>query len=120
MIILFLETYHYFNAMDLKSKIRGVLKEYYGEFDTFLEIEYENKLTEHLFIGNDETKQAWATYNQVILELKFTLHDTLKVKQLQYNLTENSDPTIECIKIIEEMEVLTPELNRLYSKIKNL
>ena len=28
--------------MDLKAKIREVLKEHYGEFDSFLEIEYEN------------------------------------------------------------------------------
>jgi hypothetical protein len=106
--------------MDLKFKIRNVLKEYYGEFNSFLEIEYENKLTENLIIGDYKTKNAWATYNQVILELKFSLRDNLKVKQLQYKLTENSDPNLECLKVIEEVETLTPELTRLYEKITNL
>ena len=97
-----------------------MLKEHYGEFNSFLEIEYENKLTENLIIGDYKTKNAWATYNQVILELKFSLHDNLKVKQLQYKLTENSDPNLECLKVIEEVETLTPELTRLYEKIKIL
>ncbi len=106
--------------MNLKTKIRNVLKEYYGEFNSFLEIEYENKLTENLMTGDNNTKNAWATYNQVILELKFSLHDNLKVKQLQYKLTENSDPNLECLKVIEEVETITPELTRLYEKIKIL
>jgi hypothetical protein len=106
--------------MDLKSKIRNVLKEHYGEFDTFLEIEYENLLTSNLIDGDPSTKLAWATYNQVVLELKNTLHDNLKVKQLQYQLTEKSDPNIECIKVIQEVKMLTPELTRLYEKIINL
>ena len=106
--------------MDLKFKIRQILKENYGEFNSFLEIEYENKLTENLILGDLNTKKAWATYNQVILELKFSLHDNLKVKQLQYGLTDTSDPKNECIKVIEEVKTLTPELTRLYEKIKNL
>jgi hypothetical protein len=106
--------------MDLKLKIRNVLKEHYGEFNSFLEIEYENKLTENLIVGDDKTKRAWVTYNQVILELKFSLHDILRVKQLQYNLTENTNPNLECIKVIEDVKTLTPELTRLYEKIQNL
>ncbi len=106
--------------MDLKFKIMDVLKEHYGEFNTFLEIEYENKLTENLIIGDAKTKKAWATYNQVILELKFSLRDTLRVKQLQYKLTDNTNPNLECMKVIEEVEILTPELTRLYEKIQNL
>ena len=106
--------------MDLKLKIRDILKEHYGEFNTFLEIEYENKLTENLIVGDDKTKNAWITYNQVILELKFNLRDNLRVKQLQYNLTEDSNPNLECMKVIEEIETLTPELTRLYEKIQNL
>jgi len=106
--------------MDLKLKIRNVLKEHYGEFNSFLEIEYENKLTENLIVGDDKTKRAWVTYNQVILELKFSLHDILRVKQLQYNLTENTNPNLECMKVIEDVKTLTPELTRLYEKIQNL
>lgn len=106
--------------MDLKTKIRSVLKKNYGEFDSFLEVEYQNKLTENLIVGSYDTKLAWATYNQVILELKFSLCDNLKVKELQYQLTENTDPNKGCIKVIEEVKTLTPELTRLYEKIKNL
>lgn len=106
--------------MDLKTKIREVLNDSYGSFDSFLEIEYENKLTENLIVGNLETKKAWATYNQVILELKFSLHDNLKVKQLQYSLTENTDPNLGCLEVLDEVKMLTPELSRLYEKIKNL
>ena len=106
--------------MDLKTKIREVLKEHYGEFDSFLEIEYENKLTTNLMNGDVPTKIAWATYNQVILELKHNLRDNLKVKQLQYQLTEKTDPKDECIKLIEDVKTLTPELTRLYDKIRNL
>jgi len=120
MIIHYQKIYRLINVMDLKLKIRKVLKEYYGEFNSFLEIEYENKLTENLIVGDYKTKRAWVTYNQVILELKFSLHDNLRVKQLQYRLTENSDPNLECIKVIEEVKSLTPELTRLYEKIKNL
>ena len=120
MIIHYQKIYRLINVMDLKLKIRHVLKEYYGEFNSFLEIEYENKLTENLIVGDYKTKKAWATYNQVILELKFSLHDNLRVKQLQYRLTENSDPNLECMKVIEEVKSLTPELTRLYEKIKNL
>jgi hypothetical protein len=102
--------------MDLKYKIRTTLTEHYGSYLTFLEIEYENKITEKLIVGDYETKKAWATYNQVMLELKFSLKDSLKVKQLQYILTEDVDYNIECLRVIEGVEILTPELARLYEK----
>lgn len=106
--------------MDLKSKIRLLLKEQYGEFNSFLEIEYQDKLTDTLIVGDLETKKAWVTYNQVIIELKNGLKNNLKVKQLLYNLTEESNPNEECIKVISELTNPTPELTRLYEKIKNL
>ena len=105
--------------MNLKTKIRLVLKEHYGEFNSYLEHEYENKLTENLIIGNLDNKKAWATYNQVILELKNTLKDMLKVKELQYKLTDNSDPNEVCIEVLETVKERSPELERLYNKIKN-
>jgi hypothetical protein len=43
----------------------------------------------------------------------------LKVKELQYKLTENSDPNEACIEVIETYNYKTPELERLYNKIKN-
>lgn len=105
--------------MNLKEKIRTVLREHYGDFDSYLEHEYENKITENLILGDIEEKKAWATYNQVILEFKNTLKDNLKVKELQYKLTEGTDPNEVCIQVIENIKTRTPELERLYYKIKN-
>jgi hypothetical protein len=50
-----------------------------------------------------------------MLELKFKLKDSLKVKQLQY-IFEDVDYNIECLRVIEGVEILTPELARLYEK----
>jgi hypothetical protein len=105
--------------MNLKDKIRLVLREHYGDFNSYLEHEYENKLTENLIVGDIEKKKAWVTYNQVILEFKNNLKNMLKVKELQYKLTENSDPNKACIEVIETYKHKTPELERLYDKIKN-
>ena len=105
--------------MDIKTKIRESLKEQYGDFNTNLEHEYETKLTEILIIGDMQKKRAWLTYNQVILELKHTLKDILKVRELQYKLTDNSDPNEVCISVIEDIKNKTEELERLYNKIAN-
>lgn len=105
--------------MDLKAKIRTVLKEHYGSFDSYLEHEYEIKITESLINGDLSKKLEWLTYNQVILELKHNLKDNLKVKELQYKLTDNTNPLNECIKVLEPIKNRTPELERLYNKIKN-
>jgi hypothetical protein len=106
--------------MDLKSKISFVLREHYGSFETNLEIEYESKLIKELLVGDMNNKKAWVTYNQVILELKNNIKDNLKVSELQYRLTEDIDPNKVCISLIEELEIRTDELNRLYDKIRNL
>ncbi len=105
--------------MDIKAKIRGVLRESYGDFESYLEHEYEAKLTDNLIKGSLEKKKAWVTYNQVILELKHTIKDNLRVKELQYRLTDNSDPNEVCIQVMESLKDLSPELNRLYYKIMN-
>jgi hypothetical protein len=105
--------------MILKDKIKVLLRERYGEFNTNLEHEYEDRLTEVLIVGNQRDKEAWVTYNQVMLELKNTLKDTLKVKELQYRLTENINPSSVCIEVISDIQTRTPELERLYNKIKN-
>lgn len=105
--------------MNLKTKIRKVLIEHYGDFSTTLEHQYEDKLTENLIIGDIHKKKAWMTYNQVILELKNTLKDMLKVKELQYKLTENQDPNLVCIEVMEDLIDRSPELERLYYKIRN-
>lgn len=105
--------------MNLKTKIRKVLNKQYGSFDTELEHQYEVKITENLIVGDINKKKAWLTYNQVILELKHSLKDMLKVKELQYKLTENADPNEVCIEVMEEVKDRSPELERLYYKIKN-
>lgn len=105
--------------MILKDRIRALLREQYGEPTTHLEHQYEDRLTEVLIVGNKRDKEAWATYNQVILEIKNSLKDMLLVKELQYRLTENADPNNVCIDIIKDVKTSTPELERLYNKIKN-
>ena len=105
--------------MDIRSKIRQRLEEQYGEFNTYLEHKYENTITENLIIGSIDKQRAWLTYNQVILELKHALKNTLKVRELQYNLTDDSDPNEVCISLIEGVKPRTPELDRLYLKISN-
>ncbi len=105
--------------MDIKTKIRISLREQYGDFNTDLEHEYESKLTEILVIGDINNKRAWLTYNQVILELKHTLKNMLKVKELQYKLTDDANPNEVCISVIEDVKTQTPELERLYNKIAN-
>lgn len=105
--------------MDIKSRIKELLTEKYGPFETGLEHEYEMILTENLISGKLTKKQEWITYNQVILELKNSLKDTLKVKQLQYMLTDNLNPRNICIEVIEDVKHNTKELERLYDKISN-
>ena len=95
------------------------MREAYGSFDTYLEHEYENKLTNNLFNGDLKSKQEWVTYNQVILELKHNIKDGIKVKELQYKLTEDSPPSQACIEVIDGIKNLSPELYRLYNKINN-
>lgn len=105
--------------MDIKSKIREVLKQHYGEFETILEHQYEDKLTENLIYGPIEKREAWATYNQVVLELKHSLKDMMRVKELQYKLTDDGNPQEIVIEALESVKGFTPELERLYYKIKN-
>lgn len=108
-----------FINMNIKLKIKQVLKERYGDFSSDLEICYENKLTENLVGGSIENKLAWLTYNQVILELKHSIKDMLRVKELQYKLTEKCNPNDVCIEVLNEVKNLSPELERLYYKIRN-
>lgn len=95
------------------------MREVYGPFNTYLEHEYENKLTDNLFNGDSKLKREWITYNQVILELKHNIKDGIKVKELQYKLTEDSPPNEACIEVIYDIKNLSPELYRLYNKINN-
>jgi|TARA_R110000796_G_scaffold88545_8_gene190462 hypothetical protein len=103
----------------MKDDIRRILRQSYGKFETHLEEVYATKMTEHISKGDWNNKVEWATYNQVILELKHNLKDMLKVRRLQYNLTEGNNPKKVCISVLEEIRMDSPELERLYYKIKN-
>lgn len=102
-----------------KENIRNALRLVYGDFNTYLEHEYEDKVIEHLFLGSINDKQKWVTYNQVIIELKDNLKDILKVKELQYKLTDDMDPNYVCLEVLNSLKSKTPELERLYNKIIN-
>ena len=43
----------------------------------------------------------------------------LRVKELQYKLTESENPDNTCIEVLSSLDNMTPELDRLYHKIKN-
>lgn len=104
--------------MNIKEKISRLLREVYGDFKTGLELEYENTVIDTLATGSYRTKREWVTYNQVILELKHNIKNSLKVKQLQYELTDGKNPNEACISILENFEFKSQELERLYYKIK--
>ena len=105
--------------MDIKDNIRLKLREAYGNVETYLEGTYEQYLTENIYISTIDNKKKWVTYNQVILELKHNLKDMLRVKELQYKLTESTNPNNTCIEVLSGLDELTPELDRLYNKIRN-
>ena len=105
--------------MDIRNKIREVLSNAYGNFDTPLEQIYEERITGELLRGTNKDRYSWVTYNQVILELKHSLKDQLRVKELQYKLTDKNDPADVCIEVLNKIKQLSPELERLYYKIKN-
>ena len=105
--------------MDIRDNIRLKLREAYGDVETYLEGTYEQYLTENIYISTIDNKKKWVTYNQVILELKHNLKDMLRVKELQYKLTESTNPNNTCIEVLSGLDKLTPELDRLYNKIRN-
>jgi hypothetical protein len=105
--------------MNLKVKIRKMLRESYGDIVTNLEGEYQDKITEALLNDDFHNKMEWATYNQVVLELKHNIKDNIKLRELLYRLTDKEDPNKACIEVIREVKIKTPELDRLYYKIIN-
>jgi len=105
--------------MDLKRKIKKVLRESYGDFKTNLEGQYRDKITEELLQEDIRNKNEWEKYNQVIIELKHNIKDNLKVRELLYRLTDKEDPNNACIEVIKNIKTKTPELERLYYKIMN-
>lgn len=103
----------------MKAQIKKALREAYGEFESMLEHDYEKVIVQGLSEENFETKRKWATYNQVVLELKHNLRNELKVQELQYYLSDDKDPNQVCISIMEDIKEISPEIKRLYEKISN-
>jgi len=104
----------------MKTRIKKALREFYGNFDTFLENDYETLMVEKIASPNDRRK--WATYNSVLLELKNNLKNQIRVKQLQYRLTDDEDPKnaiLEILGDIKRKEMYSNELERLRNKINN-
>ena len=108
--------------MNLRGKIKDELNKVYGEFNTYLECEYEKtfieklekeSLDKHLTESEIEIRRAWLTYNQVLVELKHNIKDNLKVKELQYRLTDDENPNNACIEVIQNISSRTEELDRL-------
>ena len=74
----------------------------------------------YIYTSTNNDREKWATYNQVLVELKHNIKDMLKVKELQYKLTEDdSNPTISCIDVLDSLKNRSDELERLYNKIRN-
>ena len=104
----------------MKTRIKKALREFYGNFDTFLENDYETLMVEK--IASPEERRQWATYNSVLLELKNNLKNQIRVKQLQYRLTDDENPKnviLEVLNEIKNKEQFSTELERLRAKINN-
>lgn len=105
--------------MSIKNKIKSVLIENYGEFVSVLEVQYFEKLSEKLSSNSTVEQNIWATYNQVILEVKRNFNDTLLLQKLLYVLSDDEITNDYVLNIIDNIEEKTPELDRLHIKIKN-
>ena len=105
--------------MNIKNKIKSVLTDNYGEFSSYLEKLYEEKLTEKLSSDYILDKKIWATYNQVVIELKLQFNNDLLLKEFLYIITDDNISNETIIFFIEKIENKTNELDRLYDKIKN-
>lgn len=99
------------------NKIKRILQENYGEYETSLEDLYTDTVIENLLNESWEHKRKWATYNQVVLELKETAISDVKYNELLFKLSNLEEPNQICIDIIRDSGVLTDELERLYYKI---
>jgi hypothetical protein len=102
----------------MKAQIKKILDEAYGKFETELELEYASLLEKGISSEDWRVREEWATYNQIILELKHNMNDMISVKELQYKLTDNEQPEIACKSILENIK-RNSELDRLYNKIIN-
>ena len=101
----------------MKEKIKLILRELYGPENTNLDKISIDVITEGLLLEEWYEKEKWATYNQVLLEVKI-LGDPKKIQELQYFLTDKLDPKNICIKVIKSIDNRNSELERLLEKIQ--
>lgn len=101
----------------MREKIKVILRELYGPETTNLDKVTIDVITEGLLLEEWYEKEKWATYNQVLIEVK-NLGDMCKVKRLQYFLSDNSDPKIECVLVLKSIINKNSELERLLAKIE--
>ena len=102
----------------MRDKIKKILREKYGKFETTLEEQYEDLVVGKLLDKNENVKWEWATYNQLVLEIKKELKDLMLTKELQYKLTDiENDPKKVCMEILSRIVNKNSELIRLEGKI---
>ena len=101
------------------EKIKEILRKVYGEFNSYLEKKYEEKLVDILVNGTAYDKYKWITYNQILIELRLTKKDENITNELLYKLTEDGDPTKACVAFLDRLDKKNKELDRLYNKLIN-
>ena len=101
------------------EKIKEILRKVYGEFNSYLEKKYEEKLVDILVNGTAYDKYKWITYNQILIELRLTKKDENITNELLYKLTEDGDPTKTCVAFLDRLDKKNKELDRLYNKLIN-
>lgn len=104
--------------MLLKDRIKFQLEKVYGKYETCLETTYGDKIIYEILSSSYDKKVEWATYNQVIVELKRNLELRLNLQELLYRITDEENPTDACISVLNEIHEKSPELKRLYEKVK--
>lgn len=101
------------------EKIKEILKKVYGEFNSYLEKKYEEKIIDILVNGTAYDKYKWITYNQILIELRNSKNTKDRIDELLYKLTETNDPKNATISFLDTIDNKNNELTRLYDKLIN-
>ena len=101
------------------EKIKSLLSKVYGEFNSYLEKKYEEKLLDILINGSAYDKYKWITYNQILVELRNIKKDKNITNNLLYILTDDGDPTKSCLNFLNDINEKNKELERLEDKLRN-
>lgn len=101
----------------MRDRIQLILRELYGPDITNLDKISIDVITEGLMLEEWFEKEKWATYNQILFEVK-KMGNKLLTQKLQYFITDKEDPKNVCIEVINSIDNKSPELMRLLEKIK--